>query len=188
MAISSQQNVNQVQIFYPVQPVIDLTKAQVTSPGNTITDAGSLCRAALDGDREAQAKLGAGEGGPDFVCSALTTAAAADNATFLIPIASLLKLYAGPLLNAFLAIKVKVSIVGDTAVANSSYAEAVLAVQDLVGAGNYTAVQAQANPVAGTVAPVLTVSGSTNLSIATGATVGAVVHRVRVEVFVNHIQ
>lgn len=169
MAITNQQNINQVQSL---------------SPG---LDAGALFRLANDGDSQACAKVASGEGGADFVCTAVTTAA--DTVNFDIPFASLLKLYAAQQSGVtFMALKIKTSIAA-AAVANSAYYETVASFQDVAGTMTLTAAIVQTVVIEGTAQadPAVTNNGSNTLRIAVTET-GAVAHQVRVEVFVNHIQ
>lgn len=170
MAITNQQTVNQVQGLFP-------------AVGPNPTDAGGLFRLANDGNRNATIKLAAGEGGADFLCTALTTAA--DTVTHLIPFASLLKLYAAQQANVtMLCIRVK-SWVAAAAVANSQYTETVFNVQDVAGTMTQTAAPVAVAQI-GTTATAISASGA-NLSIAVSET-GAVAHQCRAEVFVVHVQ
>lgn len=184
MSLSNSAIVNQLQIFYPVQPVVDLTKAQVTTPGNNITDAGSLVRAAVDGDREAQAKLGAGEGGPDFVCTG--TSGGAETDTFDIPLASIMKLYATQTSGVTtFVVRAKV-YARSAAVATSGYWEVICAFQDIAGTMTAvtTTVTIAAVEGAATTDPTLTIN-STNLRV---SVTSLAIAALRAEVFVTQIQ
>ncbi len=174
MAITNQQNINQVQGLFP-------------AVGPNPTDEGGLFRLAADGGLNATKKLAGGEGGPDFLCTADTTAA--DTVNFDIPFASLLKRYAAQQSGVtFLALKCKVMI-SAAAVANSAYYEVVASFQDVAGTMTLTAAQVSVVAIEGTAQadPALTNNGANTLRIAVTET-GAVAHQVRVELFVNHMR
>lgn len=166
MSVTSQQNINQVQSL---------------SPG---IDAGGLFRLANDGDFQACAKVASGEGGPDFICTAVTTAA--DTVNFDIPFVQLLKLY--PLqLSGITAMSIRVKAYSLAALAaNTSLVDQQQAFIDIAGA--MTVVGTQAGVVIGAAnTAALTNNGSNTLRCAVTQT-GAVAHAVRVEIYVNHVQ
>jgi hypothetical protein len=184
MALTNLTVTNQVQILYPTQTVVNIATAQVTTAGNNVTDAGGIIRAAIDGDREAVAKIAGGEGGPDFIFTG--NSAGAETVTFDAPILSLLKLYAAQVSGVTrLVVKAKVSA-RSVAVATSGYWEVIAAFDDI--AGTMTAVSATVTMAAveggATTDPTLTIS-TTNVRTSVATLAAAAI---RVELYVNHVQ
>lgn len=182
MAITNQQNINFVQVLYPTQPSGGAAGADPVQ-GNNVTDFAGLFRAASDGDRQALQKICGGDGGPDFVCTANTTAA--DTVNFDIPWVQLLKLYAAQIANST-TVNVRVRAwVAAAAVANSQFTEVVANFQDIAGTMTITAANVATVQI-GTTAATVSNSG-TNLRVAVAET-GAVSHQILVHVYVTHVQ
>ena len=177
MAITNQQNINQVQGLFP-------------AVGPNPTDEGGLLRLANDGGLNATKKIAGGEGGPDFVCTALVTAA--DTVNFDIPWASLMKLYAAQTANvtAF-HVRARVYVTAPTNVtANNMYFDVQAYFNDVAGTMVIVGAQVQTVVIEGTGASaqdvVLSNSGA-NLRCQV-VTLGATTKNVRAEIFTKQAQ
>jgi hypothetical protein len=177
MAITNQQNTSFLQGLFP-------------AVGPNPTDEGGLFRLAADGSRNACMKVAGGEGGPDFVCTALVTAA--DTVNFDILFDSMLKKYAARQASfTTLVVRARVAVcaTGAFVAANEAYYDVVAMFRDNAGTPTIIGAQVQDIVIEGTGAgqdASLSISGqSVRLAV---QTLGATSKNVFAEVYVTHVQ